>query len=49
MLQLGWEAGPGQFPPFDRFFFHSAHPDQGAFLESFARDVLPQLRQKSGK
>jgi len=34
---------------FDRLFFHSAHPDQGTFLERFARDVLPQLRQKGGR
>ena len=34
---------------FDQLFFHSAHPDQGTFLERFARDVLPQLRQKGGR
>jgi len=32
---------------FNQLFFHSAHPDQHAFLESYARDVLPRLRQKS--
>jgi len=32
---------------FNQLFFHSAHPDQRAFLERYAHDVLPQLRQKS--
>ena len=31
---------------FNQLFFHSAHPDQRAFLERYAHDVLPQLRQK---
>jgi coenzyme F420-dependent glucose-6-phosphate dehydrogenase len=30
---------------FDQLFFHSAGPDQGAFLKGYGRDVLPQLRQ----
>jgi coenzyme F420-dependent glucose-6-phosphate dehydrogenase len=30
---------------FDHLFFHSAGPDQRAFLEGYGRDVLPQLRQ----
>jgi len=31
---------------FDHLFFHSASPDQRAFLEGYGRDVLPQLRQR---
>jgi len=31
---------------FNQLFFHSAHPDQRAFLQRYAHDVLPQLRQK---
>jgi coenzyme F420-dependent glucose-6-phosphate dehydrogenase len=31
---------------FNQLFFHSAHPDQRAFLERYAHDVLPSLRQK---
>lgn len=34
---------------FDHFFFHSAHPDQRAFIEGYGRDVLPQLRRRSGQ
>jgi coenzyme F420-dependent glucose-6-phosphate dehydrogenase len=30
---------------FDQLFFHSAGPDQRAFIEGYGRDVLPQLRQ----
>jgi coenzyme F420-dependent glucose-6-phosphate dehydrogenase len=30
---------------FDHLIFHSAGPDQRAFLEGYGRDVLPQLRQ----
>jgi coenzyme F420-dependent glucose-6-phosphate dehydrogenase len=30
---------------FDHLFFHSAGPDQRAFLYGYGRDVLPQLRQ----
>jgi coenzyme F420-dependent glucose-6-phosphate dehydrogenase len=30
---------------FDHLFFHSAGPDQRAFLEGYGRDVLPQLRR----
>jgi len=30
---------------FDQIFFHSAGPDQRAFIEGYGRDVLPQLRQ----
>jgi coenzyme F420-dependent glucose-6-phosphate dehydrogenase len=30
---------------FDRLFFHSAGPDQRAFLESYGRDVLPRVRE----
>lgn len=29
---------------FDQIFFHSAGPDQRAFLEGYGRDVLPRLR-----
>jgi len=32
---------------FDHLFFHSAGPDQRAFIEAYGRDVLPQLRQRS--
>jgi coenzyme F420-dependent glucose-6-phosphate dehydrogenase len=31
---------------FDHLFFHSAGPDQRAFLEGYGRDVLPRLRQR---
>lgn len=31
---------------FDTFFFHSAGPDQKAFLEGYGRDVLPRLRSQ---
>ena len=31
---------------FDHLIFHSAGPDQGAFIESYGRDVLPKLRRK---
>ncbi len=31
---------------FNQLFFHSAHPDQHTFLERYAHDVLPSLRQK---
>jgi hypothetical protein len=30
---------------FDHLIFHSAGPDQRAFLEGYGRDVLPSLRQ----
>lgn len=30
---------------FDQLFFHSAGPDQRAFIEGYGRDVLPRLRQ----
>ena len=30
---------------FDQLFFHSAGPDQRAFIEGYAKDVLPRLRQ----
>jgi coenzyme F420-dependent glucose-6-phosphate dehydrogenase len=32
---------------FDHLIFHSAGPDQRAFLEGYGRDVLPQLRERS--
>jgi coenzyme F420-dependent glucose-6-phosphate dehydrogenase len=32
---------------FDYLIFHSAGPDQRAFIEGYGRDVLPQLRQRS--
>jgi coenzyme F420-dependent glucose-6-phosphate dehydrogenase len=32
---------------FDYLFFHSAGPDQRAFLEGYGRDVLPRLRQNA--
>jgi coenzyme F420-dependent glucose-6-phosphate dehydrogenase len=31
---------------FDHLFFHSAGPDQRAFLEAYGREVLPRLREK---
>ena len=30
---------------FDHLIFHSAGPDQRAFLEGYGRDVLPRLRE----
>jgi len=30
---------------FDHLIFHSAGPDQHAFLEAYGREVLPRLRQ----
>jgi coenzyme F420-dependent glucose-6-phosphate dehydrogenase len=32
---------------YDHLIFHSAGPDQRAFIEGYGRDVLPRLRQKS--
>ena len=32
---------------FDHLIFHSAGPDQRAFLEGYGRDVLPELREGS--
>ena len=32
---------------FDHLIFHSAGPDQRAFLEGYGRDVLPRLRDAS--
>ena len=32
---------------FDHLIFHSAGPDQRAFIESYGRDVLPRLRKHS--
>jgi hypothetical protein len=32
---------------FDHLIFHSAGPDQRAFLEGYGRDVLPRLREPS--
>jgi coenzyme F420-dependent glucose-6-phosphate dehydrogenase len=32
---------------FDHLIFHSAGPDQRAFLEGYGRDVLPRLRKAS--
>jgi hypothetical protein len=32
---------------FDHLIFHSAGPDQCAFLEGYGRDVLPRLREDS--
>jgi coenzyme F420-dependent glucose-6-phosphate dehydrogenase len=32
---------------FDHLIFHSAGPDQRAFLEGYGRDVLPKLREKT--
>jgi coenzyme F420-dependent glucose-6-phosphate dehydrogenase len=34
---------------FDHLIFHSAGPDQRAFIEGYGRDVLPRLRQRSAK
>lgn len=33
---------------FTTLFFHSAGPDQRAFLQNYGRDVLPQIRSKNG-
>jgi coenzyme F420-dependent glucose-6-phosphate dehydrogenase len=33
---------------FTTLYFHSAGPDQRAFLQSYGRDVLPQIRSKNG-
>jgi hypothetical protein len=30
---------------FDHLIFHSAGPDQKAFLDGYGRNVLPRLRQ----
>ena len=30
---------------FDHLIFHSAVPDQRAFLEGYGRDILPRLRE----
>ena len=32
---------------FDHLIFHSAGPDQQAFIEGYGRDVLPKLRARS--
>jgi len=32
---------------FDHLIFHSAGPDQQAFIEGYGRDVLPRLRERS--
>jgi coenzyme F420-dependent glucose-6-phosphate dehydrogenase len=32
---------------FDHLIFHSAGPDQHAFLEGYGRDVLPRIRQQA--
>jgi coenzyme F420-dependent glucose-6-phosphate dehydrogenase len=32
---------------FDQLIFHSAGPDQQAFIEAYGRDVLPKLRSGS--
>ena len=32
---------------FDHLVFHSAGPDQQAFIEAYGRHVLPRLRQRS--
>jgi coenzyme F420-dependent glucose-6-phosphate dehydrogenase len=32
---------------FDHLIFHSAGPDQQAFIEGYGRDVLPKLRRQS--
>ena len=32
---------------FDHLIFHSAGPDQQAFIEGYGRDVLPKLRERS--
>lgn len=34
---------------FDHLIFHSAGPDQRAFIEGYGRDVLPRLRGGSHK
>jgi coenzyme F420-dependent glucose-6-phosphate dehydrogenase len=34
---------------FNTLIFHSALPDQRTFIENFARDVLPRVRQQAGK
>ncbi|MFI5273668.1 MAG: TIGR03557 family F420-dependent LLM class oxidoreductase [Ktedonobacterales bacterium] len=34
---------------FTTLFFHSAGPDQRAFIESYGRDVLPRIRQAIGQ
>ena len=34
---------------FNHLIFHSAGPDQRAFIEAYGRDVLPRLRQKLRK
>jgi coenzyme F420-dependent glucose-6-phosphate dehydrogenase len=34
---------------FDHLIFHSAGPDQRAFIEGYGRDVLPNLRQGAGR
>jgi coenzyme F420-dependent glucose-6-phosphate dehydrogenase len=34
---------------FDHLFFHSAYPDQKAFLQAYGRDVLPQLRSRNNR
>jgi hypothetical protein len=31
---------------FDHLIFHSAGPDQRAFIEDYGREVLPRLRQR---
>jgi coenzyme F420-dependent glucose-6-phosphate dehydrogenase len=33
---------------FDHLIFHSAGPDQKAFIEGYGRDVLPRLRKSQG-
>ena len=45
MLQIGWKAGPEQYPPTE-LCDYAVIADQGAFLERYGRDVLPQLRVK---
>lgn len=34
---------------FDHLIFHSASPDQGAFVQAFGHNVLPRLRAKSAR
>lgn len=34
---------------FDHLIFHSAGPDQRAFIEGYGRDVLPKLRRSAGE
>jgi len=34
---------------FNELFFHSAGPDQRAFIEGYGRDVLPRLRHVEDK